>query len=148
MTGEELYGGWARAATKLGKSVVAWPMFVPRVQAWWERLAGFIGNHVPASGLHFLEAVAFCGENWFGQPEILSIADELVSNWVGYFDFTSVRAETENTKGDVWLFKASGLKATVLDVDGTKLKLKLQNGTETDWLEASEVVKGATKETK
>jgi len=149
LTGEQLFDGWCKAVQKIGIATKTgrknWRALDPSVQSVWCIAATALNARVTALRTAEEFIALFFGQlnpAWI-TPDVMAAAKELVDNWAGYFDFSG--NISCNAKGDVWLFKASGLKAKVIDVAGTKLKLRLANGTETDWIEESEVAKSATK---
>ena len=149
LSAEQLFEGWRKAVVKCKvatpRGLASWNQLSPNVVSAWQDAARNLQKRATplTSAEEFL--TLFMGSlnpSWI-TPDVMAVVKELVDNWAGYFDFS---ANTSlNAKGDVWLFKASKLKATVLDVDGTKLKLRLANGTETDWIEEDVVAKSATK---
>src|ERR1019366_7688598 len=149
LTGEQLFTGWCKAVKKCGvATAVGWKEWLaldPNVQATWDGAAAALSKRITSLTTVEEFLTLFSGSlnpSWI-TIDVMTVAKELVDNWPGYFDFSD--DSTCNAVGDVWLFKASKLTAKVTDVDGTKLKLRLDNGTETDWTEESEVAKSATK---
>lgn len=147
MTGKQLYDGWTRAAFKTdGSLCVSWSSLTPTFMATWDSIAGTIERLGPPPSAQVF--IGSFGSSVAPDPMIWVIAEELVKNWAGYYyNFTGISDasdSSEHIKGDMWLFKASGIKAKVLDVAGSKLRLSI-NGTETDWIEVEELAKSAKK---
>ena len=149
LTGEQLFAGWCKAVRKCGVATAVgwqeWRQLDLSIQTTWNRAADALNNRVTSLSTVEEFLSLFSGSlnpSWI-TIDVMTAAKELVDNWSGYFDFSD--DSTCNAVGDVWLFKASKLTAKVTDVDGTKLKLHLDNGTETDWTEEAEVAMSATK---
>ena len=149
LTGEQLFAGWCKAVRKCGVATATgwkeWLALDPNVQATWNGAAAALNKRITSLTTVEEFLTLFSGSlnpSWI-TIDVMTVAKELVDNWPGYFDFSGI--EGTNYLGDVWLFKASKLHAKVIGVDGTMVKLKLSNGTETDWTEEAEVAMSATK---
>ena len=144
MTGEQLYDGWVRAVNKVApnKAVLSWHHMYFIHQSVWNKVAEDVNQMGPPDARGF---VAAFGRYASPDPMVTQIAEELCTNWSGYFDMTSIgEASSEHAEGDVWLFKASGIKAKVQAVSGTQVILKI-NGANTGWIEVEELAKDAKK---
>ena len=151
ITAEQLYEACLKAIQKIDPQHISLP--------WSSASSGLAGVYATVASRLNLRAMLFVG----GHPTTEELATyfqlaglllsgkdlaalaELTSNWTGYFGIEAP-TESDHKVGDVWLFKAGGSKAKVVDVapDG-KVKLRL-NGIETEWLEVSELEKDAKKQ--